>query len=121
MLDDTVDLVTIDALGTRHRQAFVQALMRVMETDVAERTFAEIIDGLPTIESYQEFHWPQDGHPATQHLDVCPGTIEKARQLRCDLPSRMSFHLPVSSLDWPSRAAHLIFCPSYYVLSKKPL
>ncbi|KAH7220126.1 hypothetical protein BKA60DRAFT_457273 [Fusarium oxysporum] len=95
MLDDTVDLVTIDVLGTRHRQAFVQALMRVMETDVAERTFAEIIDGLPTIDSYQEFHWPQDGHPATQHLDVCPGTIEKARQLRCNLPSRMSFHLPL--------------------------
>lgn len=41
MLDDTVDLITIDVLGTRHRQAFVQALMRVMETDVAERTFAE--------------------------------------------------------------------------------
>ncbi|TVY68434.1 hypothetical protein Focb16_v002557 [Fusarium oxysporum f. sp. cubense] len=96
MLDDTVDLVTIDVLGTRHRQTFVQALMRVMERDVAERTFAEIIDGLPTIDSYQEFHWPQDGHPATQHLDVCPGTIEKARQLRCDLlPSRMSFHLPL--------------------------
>ncbi|KAJ9416330.1 hypothetical protein QL093DRAFT_2593095 [Fusarium oxysporum] len=83
MLDDTVDLVTIDVLGTRHRQAFVQALMR------------RPIDGLPTIDSYQEFHWPQDGHPATQHLDVCPGTIEKARQLRCNLPSRMIFHLPL--------------------------
>ncbi|KAH7154130.1 hypothetical protein DER46DRAFT_628035 [Fusarium sp. MPI-SDFR-AT-0072] len=98
MLDDTVDLATIDVLRTWHRQAFVQALMRVMETDVAERTFAEIIDGIPTIGSYQEFHWPQHGHPATQHLDVCPGMIEKARQLHSDFPpTRLSFQLPANS------------------------
>ncbi|KAF5969227.1 hypothetical protein FBULB1_10326 [Fusarium bulbicola] len=72
MLDDTADVASINALGTRHRQAFVQALARVMETDVVERTLAEIIDGLPTIDSYQYFHWPQEGHPATQHLELCP-------------------------------------------------
>ncbi|KLO90767.1 uncharacterized protein LW93_062 [Fusarium fujikuroi] len=96
MLDDTADIATIDAMGTRFRQAFVQALMRVMETDVAEMTFAEIIDGLPTIGSYQDFHWPQDGHPATQHFEVCPGMVEKARQLRSDYPpTRLKFHLPL--------------------------
>ncbi|KAF4952256.1 hypothetical protein FGADI_6876 [Fusarium gaditjirri] len=95
MLVDTADTATIDALGTSHRQAFVQSLMRVMETDVAERTFAEIIDGLPTINSYQDFHWPQVGHPATQHFEVCPGMIEKARQLRSDHPpTRLRFYFP---------------------------
>lgn len=122
MLDDTADTATIDAMGTRHRQAFVQALMRVMETDVAERTFAEIIDGLPTIESYQDSHWPQNGHPATQHLEVCPGMIEKARQLRSDHPpTRLKFHLPVSSLHWSPCLSHLIFCLSYCALLKRPL
>lgn len=114
-------MATIDAMGTRHRQAFVQALMRVMETGVAEMTFAEIIDGLPTIGSYQDFHWPQDGHPATQHLEVCPGMIEKACQLRFDYPpTRLKFHLPVSSLHWSPRVARLISCVSYYSLLKRP-
>ncbi|KAF5708760.1 hypothetical protein FMUND_10435 [Fusarium mundagurra] len=96
MPNDTENMATIDALGTRHRQALVQALTRVMETDVAERTFAEIIDGLPTIDSYQDSHWPQEGHPATQHLELCPGIIEKARQLHSDHhPTRLSFPLPL--------------------------
>ncbi|KAF5536510.1 hypothetical protein FNAPI_11720 [Fusarium napiforme] len=94
-LNDSLDMATIDVLETEHQKAFVQALMRVLETDVAERTFAEIIDGLPTIESYQDFHWPQEGHPATQHLELCPGMIEKARQLRSDLPvTSLTFRLP---------------------------
>ncbi|KAH7236976.1 uncharacterized protein BKA55DRAFT_597482 [Fusarium redolens] len=90
------EMATIDVLGTMHRQAFVQSLLRVIETDVAETTFAEIIDGIPTIDSYRDFHWPQDGHPATQHLDLCPGMIEKACQLRSDFPpTRLSFQLPL--------------------------
>ncbi|KAG5763397.1 hypothetical protein H9Q72_008499 [Fusarium xylarioides] len=96
MPNDTANRATIDALGTRHRQALVQALTRVLETDVVERTFAEIIDGLPTIESYQDFHWPQEGHPATQHLELCSGMIEKARQLRSDFPvTILLFRLPL--------------------------
>ncbi|KAF5630985.1 uncharacterized protein FTJAE_8065 [Fusarium tjaetaba] len=98
-LNGSLDMATIDVLETEHQKAFVQALMRVLETDVAERTFAEIIDGLPTIESYQDFHWPQEGHPATQHLELCPGMIEKARQLRSDLPvTSLTFRLPCNEL-----------------------
>jgi hypothetical protein len=100
VLNDSVDMATIDVLETEHQKAFVQSLMRVLETDVAERAFAEIIDGLPTIDSYQDFHWPQEGHPATQHLELCPGMIEKARQLRSDFPATsLSFQLPVSPRD----------------------
>ncbi|KAF4440310.1 hypothetical protein FACUT_3531 [Fusarium acutatum] len=97
MLDDTADMASIDALGARHRQAFVQALMRVMETDVAERTFAEIIDGLPTIESYQDFHWPQEGHPATQHLEVPPPDS------------------PHDTSQWDGYRHPTAFCHSFYV------
>jgi hypothetical protein len=99
-LNGSVDMATIGVLETEHQKVLVRSLMRVFETDVAERTFAEIIDGLTTIESYQDFHWPQEGHPATQHLELCPGMIEKARQLRSDLPvTSLTFPLPVSPHD----------------------
>jgi hypothetical protein len=91
-------LGTVEVLDTEHRQAFEQALMRVWGTDVAEKTFAQIIDGLPTYESYAEFHWPQDGHPATHHTELCSGMLDKARDFRSAfVPKSLSFQLPVRS------------------------
>ncbi|KAM0350577.1 hypothetical protein ACHAPU_003061 [Fusarium lateritium] len=93
-LNGTSHLGTVEVLDAQHRQAFEQALMRVLETNVAEQTFAEIIDGLPTCRSYSEFHWSQDGHPATHHLELCPGMLDKAREFRSAFVSTsLSFKL----------------------------
>lgn len=95
-LNDKTQLGTVEVLDTEHRQAFEQALVRVLGTDVADQTFAQIIDGLPTYESYAEFHWPQDGHPATHHTELCSGMLDKAREFRSAfIPKSLSFQLPV--------------------------
>jgi hypothetical protein len=89
-------LGTVEVLDTEHRQAFEQALARVMGTNVALQTFSQIIDGLPTYESYAEFQWPQDGHPATHHTGLCSGVLDKAREFRLAfVPESLSFQLTV--------------------------
>ncbi|KAM0209437.1 hypothetical protein ACHAQI_006484 [Fusarium lateritium] len=95
-LNETSELGTIEVLDLEHRQAFEQALMRVLGTDVAEKTFAQIIDGLPIYESYAEFHWPQDGHPATHHTKLCSGMLDKAREFRSAFAFEfLDFKLPL--------------------------
>lgn len=85
----------VELLEAGHRQGFEQALMRVLKTGPAEHTLAEIIDGLPTRRSYIEFHWPQDEHPANQHDELCPGIIERARELRSNFAfTKLRFKLP---------------------------
>lgn len=89
-------LGTVEVLDTEHRQAFGQALAGVMGTNVALQTFAQIIDGLPTYEYYAEFHWPQDGHPATHHTGLCSGVLDKASDFRLAfVPESLSFELTV--------------------------
>lgn len=85
----------VDSLETQHRQAFENALMRVLNTEVAEETFAEIIDGLPTAGSFSEFHWTPDTHPSRDHGELCPGMVERAREFRANFKATMlDFELP---------------------------
>lgn len=94
---DPVESASVEVLDADHRQSFEQALMRLLQTEPAERTFAEIIDGLPVRRSYIEFHWPQDGHPANDHGELCPGIREKTREFRSSFtPTRLRFQLPAS-------------------------
>ncbi|KAH7129168.1 hypothetical protein EDB81DRAFT_871782 [Dactylonectria macrodidyma] len=109
---EPVELVCVDILDTNHRQAFEQALMRVLQTEPAEHTFAEIIDGLPIKVSYTEFHWPLDGHPATNHHELCPGILEKTREFRSTFrATSLRFQLPLlhafAEADIGSKPFHL--------------
>lgn len=94
---ESVESFSVEFLEADHRQGFEQALMRVLKTGPAEHTFAEIIDGLPVKRSYVEFHWPQDGHPAYQHDEICPGVVERARELQSKFSvTKLRFKLPAS-------------------------
>lgn len=89
------EIGSVDALKTSHRQAFEDALMRVLNTELAEQTFAQIVDGLPTRDSFCEFHWIQDDHPVNNHTVLCPGMIERAREFRSHFKADMlNFQLP---------------------------
>ncbi|KAJ4307149.1 hypothetical protein N0V88_000528 [Collariella sp. IMI 366227] len=73
---------TLSALDDAHAAVFKQALARILSTEVAEYTYAEILDGLPTETSFLEFHFYQEGHPVfTQnHTSLCPGVLLAAFQ-----------------------------------------
>ncbi|KAI1076706.1 hypothetical protein F5B20DRAFT_555240 [Whalleya microplaca] len=78
-------LLTLEHLDPEHLDAATKAIHNVLLSDVAESTFSQIIDGMPTFETYVEFHYPPRGHPINAHETLCDGALEKTRSLRADL------------------------------------
>ncbi|TQV94738.1 hypothetical protein IF1G_06749 [Cordyceps javanica] len=86
-------------LDEEHRNSFIKALLRILHTEVAELTYAEILDGIPTSASYFDFYYPQEGHPAISHTELCPGILDRTRQLRDQLdPRTLHFSSSVSQM-----------------------
>ncbi|KAF4856183.1 hypothetical protein CGCSCA4_v000797 [Colletotrichum siamense] len=68
-----------------HRDAFTRALWNVLATEIAEITFAQIIDGLPLSEVAQDSGNGSlpNGHPIHDlHQQLCPGVIQKTHEFR---------------------------------------
>ncbi|KAF5725081.1 hypothetical protein FMUND_175 [Fusarium mundagurra] len=63
-------VTSLKSLDVDHLSAFERALRRILETDIAEQTYAE---------------FPQDGHPALEHEDLSEGVRERVRELRSNL------------------------------------
>ncbi|KAI1070987.1 hypothetical protein LB507_011069, partial [Fusarium sp. FIESC RH6] len=91
--DSAPETSNVEVLDTQHRQAFERALARVLETEVAEQTFAQIIDGLPTRRSFSEFNPLPDAHPTRAHTELCPGMVERARTFRSEFKLLDAFSL----------------------------
>lgn len=89
---------SLDILDAAHQNPFEKALRRILNTELAEHTYAEILDGLPTNDSYRDLHYPQAGHPCLQHLELCPGSRERACEFRSGLDiTALKFNSSVSS------------------------
>ncbi|KAK0742112.1 hypothetical protein B0T21DRAFT_360638 [Apiosordaria backusii] len=74
--------VPLDKLDAEHRAVLVRAVNNVLSTELAVFTYAQIIDGLPTGDVAYDSRWVDltEGHPLdTEHEELCPGAIEKAR------------------------------------------
>jgi hypothetical protein len=111
----------LSVLDSQHTDAVKQALGRLLCSEVAETTYAEILDGLPTVDSFIEFHYVQTdhaGHPVFEldHTSLCPGIVERIRKFRRDFdPLKLSFPSTVrpsflsSSQSAGCRAAGLPF------------
>ncbi|KAK7431843.1 hypothetical protein QQZ08_001461 [Neonectria magnoliae] len=85
---------TISVLESHHRKVFSQALMNILSSDVAEFTYAQILDGLPTVESMQESYVWMEGHPVYEldHSKLCDDFLEKAKEFRAQFdPLQLTF------------------------------
>lgn len=69
-----------------HRWLLDRAISRILSTEIAEETYAQILDGLPTSSvAYDRRSPPHRNHPiAHAHRELCPGMLEKARKFRDD-------------------------------------
>ncbi|KAK3378347.1 hypothetical protein B0H63DRAFT_495915 [Podospora didyma] len=88
----------ISRLDDIHVSVFRQALTGILATDVAELTFAQIIDGLPTKDSFLESKPWQEGHLIFElnHVALCPGALEKTRgSSEAFDPAALTFPLPL--------------------------
>ncbi|KAI1020993.1 hypothetical protein LB503_009995 [Fusarium chuoi] len=86
MLSQSQDGVSsLKDLDIEHLSSFERALRRILETDIAEQTYAEVLDGMPLSESYLSFQYPQDGHPALEHEELSEGARERVCEFRLNL------------------------------------
>ncbi|KAF7554764.1 hypothetical protein G7Z17_g2638 [Cylindrodendrum hubeiense] len=101
---DPLDIFIKDAdvLDTEHKETFRQALMRLLSTPLAEFTYAQILDGLPTEQCFLESYYFMHRHPVYElgHTELCEGFLEKARDFRATFdPSDLRFNQSVHQ-DW---------------------
>jgi hypothetical protein len=84
--DTTPGQLSFADLDGEHRRLLERAIARILSTDLAEMTYAQIIDGLPTGDvAYESYNPPYDNHPIdSAHDELCPGMLDKARQFRAD-------------------------------------
>ncbi|CAM1503228.1 Fc.00g080040.m01.CDS01 [Cosmosporella sp. VM-42] len=75
---------TPDLLDDAHKHIFERALLNLLSSDAAERTYAQILDGLPTEQSLDDSYVFMKGHPVYElkHTQICEGFLEKAREFR---------------------------------------
>ncbi|KAK7425893.1 hypothetical protein QQZ08_007607 [Neonectria magnoliae] len=84
----------LDVLDDEHIVTFRRALRRILATPLAEFTYAQILDGLPTEESLEDSYVYMESHPVYKlgHKDLCEGFLEKARSFRTSFdPSNLRF------------------------------
>ncbi|RBQ70338.1 hypothetical protein FVER14953_08852 [Fusarium verticillioides] len=94
---------SLKGLDVEHLSAFERALRRILETDIAEQTYAEVLDGLPLSDSYLSFQYPQDGHPALEHEELSEGARERVREFRSNLDiSSLLFKTTLVEAFWKS-------------------
>lgn len=82
---DSIDKSTVaDVLDDRHQAVFQRAMTNVLATDLAELTFAQLVDGLPLLEFAIDMsrHSHTREEPVCKHTELCPGAMDQARALR---------------------------------------
>ncbi|KAK7416156.1 hypothetical protein QQX98_005353 [Neonectria punicea] len=65
-------------------QTLERTVRNTLATNVAEFTYAQILDGLPTGSSFRNSRAFVKDHPVhvMQHLGLCPGSLNRAREFR---------------------------------------
>ena len=95
--------VTVDVLDTEHYRPLVRAIHNITRTDLAEITFAQLIDGLPIVDTVWDMRGTlvSKGHPLISHDRLCDGAMERLRAFR-DLFDLiiLTFDSPVGSLTF---------------------
>ncbi len=85
-----------------HRRLLDRAISRILSTEIAEITYAQIIDGLPTGRVVRDHRsQPHTKHPIWHaYWELWPGMLEKARAFSHDLrPETLRFSSKVSSVS----------------------
>lgn len=88
------------ALDENHLAAYSRAISNVLSTDLAELTFAQLVDGLPLYDVVSKLtHYELERQePAYNHRMLCPGVLEKTRAFRAAFePEKLDIRADVSN------------------------
>lgn len=75
--------VPANPLDKEHRSVLIRAINNVLSTEEAILTYAQIIDGLPIAHVAWNKRVPglYGEHPLEEHEELCPGAMDKAREV----------------------------------------
>jgi len=75
--------IPINKLDAMHRDILIRAINNVLATELAISTYAQIIDGLPIADVAWDQRSPGlwGDHPLDGHEELCPGALDKAREV----------------------------------------
>ncbi|KAK4148634.1 hypothetical protein C8A00DRAFT_47553 [Chaetomidium leptoderma] len=93
--------LSIATLENQHRDIFIRAVTNVLSSQIAEVTYAQIVDGLPLSDTAFDVYRSCVcvGHPLLdEHQELCPGVIEHARELGANFDA--------GALEMDSRLVH---------------
>lgn len=78
--------MSLASLDEEHLASLKQAMTNILSLPLAEFTYAQIVDGMPTTDIYRRDHWldQEDAVLPVDHQDLCPGTLEKTRALHAE-------------------------------------
>ncbi|KFA52171.1 hypothetical protein S40293_00609 [Stachybotrys chartarum IBT 40293] len=76
--------LSVEVLDGPHRDLLEHAVSRVLHTDIAEVTYAQIVDGIPLSEVARDARRrPPPQHPIHHaHKELCPGVRERTQEFR---------------------------------------
>lgn len=83
MSESEITKVSISNLTTEHLDIFVKTLSKVLSTNLAERTFSQVIDGLPTCDVYDKYGECRR-EDIDAHEEPCPDSVEAFKRFRAD-------------------------------------
>lgn len=104
--------LSIADLDGEHRHLLIRAITRILLTELAKITYAQIVDGLPIADvAYDSRVQPYKGHPIDHsHEDLCPGMLDKAQEFyRNFQPEVLTFRSQVRLIPQP-------FYPFFFLL-----
>ncbi|KAK3377450.1 hypothetical protein B0H63DRAFT_218904 [Podospora didyma] len=84
-LDQAVEIrkSRIDTLDADHRDPILQAISNILSTEIAEVTYAQVVDGLPLASAVNDaYYLTENDHPVLGHKELCPGVLEQTRSFR---------------------------------------
>lgn len=102
-------IATIEILDAPHQEAVRLAISNILNTEIAETTYAQIVDGLPLINVVKDVYGGdplRDDHPIFAHTELSAGVLETTRKfrtgfdpgiLRFDSMVRGHYFLPTAS------------------------
>ncbi|KAK4171749.1 hypothetical protein QBC36DRAFT_390914 [Triangularia setosa] len=73
--------------STTHYSLFIRAMNNILSTELAQFTYAQIIDGLPIEDVAWDRRIPAvyGNHPIEHHPDLCPGALDCARKQKDEI------------------------------------
>lgn len=89
---------TIEILDDPHQEAVRLAITNILNTEIAETTYAQIVDGLPLVnvvrDVYGDLLW--DDHPICAHTELGAGILDTTRKFRASFdPGTLRFYSTV--------------------------